>query len=244
MKTVSLVLWSVGLVLQLTLLTMLFVRSAARRVPIFTLLIAFYIVRSIALFVLPGAISHAAYASLYENLGLADTVLQIGVAIEIAVTALRQYDTWSRERIVKIAFLMMTGVVAALFVAILLPSRGRAPIDRGTVFPAILMVLLFLWMAIARLGGPSRRIAEGFAAYGVVAIAANVVRNQAALDRSGRWYLAGSYAQSGMYLLAVLFWILTAGREPSPAVQRQKAKQKRRQARISATVRAAGSSKR
>ncbi|MGC2638708.1 MAG: hypothetical protein WA294_16110 [Acidobacteriaceae bacterium] len=244
MKSLSVILWSVGLVLQLTLLTMLFVRRAARRVPIFTLLIAFYIARSVALFFLPGVISHATYASLYENLGLVDTVLQIGVAIEIAVTALRQYDRWSRERIVKISLLMMTGVVAALFVAVLLPSRGRAPIDRGTVFPALLMVLLFVWMATARLGGPSRRIVEGFAAYGAVAIAANVVRNQAALDRSGSWYLAGSYAQSGTYLLVVLFWILTVGREPSPADLRQKAKQRRRQERLSATVRGGASSKR
>jgi hypothetical protein len=36
-----------------------------------------------------------------------------------------------------------------------------------------------------------------------------MVRSYAALHRQAGLYVAGSYSQSGIYIVAVLFWILT-----------------------------------
>ena len=222
MKSINLVLWSVSLALQIILLAVLFVRRVAGRAPLFTFLLAFYVVRSVLTYVLSAHMGRASYYNLSEDLAVADTVLQILVAIEIAVAALRQQSEKAGSRAVMTAFLLMAGVLAAIFLTVLLPARGRVPIDRGTVFTSILMVLLYVWMAVARLGGPARRIVEGFAAYGVVAILANVARNQAALHRNGSWYVAASYTQSGMYILTVLFWILTVRPMPANRLARRK----------------------
>lgn len=222
MKSINLALWSVNLILQLGLIAVLFRRQIARRAPLFTLLIAFYVVRSVLMYVLSTHMAHATYYNLYQDFALADTVLQILVAIEIAVTALRS-GQWSGQRTVAQALLLMAGVLAAMFLAALLPSRGRVPIDRGTVFASALMILLFIWMAAAGVRGHARRIVEGFAFYGAVAILANVERNQAALHRNARWYVAGSYVQSAAYMLALVFWILTIKPEPSRKLNKRRA---------------------
>jgi hypothetical protein len=228
MHSINLAVWSVSLALQVILLAVLFVRRLARRVPLFTFLIAFYVVRSVLTYGLSGHVMGRAWYNLLEAFATADTVLQILVAIEIAVTALRQEGQEAGRRVVLSAFALMGGIVAAIFFTVLLPTRGRVPIDRGAVFASMLMVLLYLWMAFARLGGPARRIVEGFAAYGAVAIAANVVRNQAALHRSGSWYVAASYTQSGVYVLAVLYWILML--RPAPVPRRTRPKNARTRA--------------
>jgi hypothetical protein len=209
MHSARIALWAVSLVLQGLLLAILIGRAWARRVPVFTVLIAFYIVRSVALFALPGHLKPGPFAGLYDAFSLADVVLQLAVTAEIALAAARQYGEEGRDRLARALLLLLAGVLAAVLATALLPSRGPAPVDRGSVLAAFLMLLLWLWMTVERLRGPARRVAEGFAAYGAVAITANVIHNQAGLHRSEGVFRTASWAQSIAWVLAVVFWCLT-----------------------------------
>jgi hypothetical protein len=217
MKSLNVVLVALSVGLECALLGVLIVRGNARRLSLFTLLIAFYVARSVAYLVLPAHMGPASFARLFAGLSLADVVLELGLAGQIALAAARQYSDAQRDRLSRVLLLLLAGVLVSVLATALLPSRGRVQIDRGTVLVGFLMLLLWVWMAVERLGGPARRVAEGFAAYGAVAIVANVVRNQAGLHRNETLFRTASYAQSGAYLLAVAFWCL-ALRRAGPAV--------------------------
>ena len=209
MHTARLALWAISLALQCSLLAILVLRRSARRLPVFTLLIAFYIVRSVALFVLPGHLKPASFAQLFDFFSLVDVLLQLAVAGEIAFAAARQYGDAERDRLSRVLLLLLAGVLAAVLATALMPSRGPAPVDRGSVLAAFLMLLLWLWMTVERRGGPARRVVEGFAAYGAVAIVSNVIHNQTALHRNEGVFRAASWAQSVVYVLVVVVWCLT-----------------------------------
>jgi hypothetical protein len=208
MHAAGIALWAGSLALQCILLAILIFRRRALRLPVFTLLIAFYVLRSVALFVLKGHLAPLSFSQLYEGLSVVDTLLQLTVAGEIALKAARQYGDAERARLSRVLLLALAGVLIAVFATALLPSRGPVPIDRGSVLVAFLMLLLWLWMAVDRRGGPVRRVVDGFAAYSVAAIVSNVVHNQAGLHRNERIFRDASWAQSVVYVLVVAFWCL------------------------------------
>lgn len=208
MKSVNLLVWSAGVVLQIVLLVVLLVGGPARRFPLFTTLIAFYVVRGIALDGLFGHLTRAGYANLYDALSLADVGLQILVAAEIAICVLRGRGAWTWRRGVELGGMCMGAVAAAAAISAALPSRGPAPLDRASAFASLLLLLAGVWGVSAGAGGAVRRIGAGFAAYGGVAVLAAVERNYAALHRNRAAYAAGEYAQAGIYMAVVLFWIV------------------------------------
>src|SRR5579875_1804035 len=83
--TLNTIVWLFSAALQLALFAALFGRRLARRVPIFTTLIGFYLARSILLFLIFGHIDLATYHALYDDLQIVDLLLQAAVAIEIAI---------------------------------------------------------------------------------------------------------------------------------------------------------------
>lgn len=208
MKSINQILWYSGLILQALLLLSLFLRGLARRFPLFSLLILFYIVRVSLLYFLHGHISREAYADLYENSSLADIALQFLVAAEIAVNFFRAGGAFAWPRATWTAAIFLGGVLVATVAAAFIPSHGRVPVDRGSAATALLMVYMFLWSMIGRIAGTARWIAAGFSLYGVTAIIASVARSQAALHRDATAYTTASYVQSGMYLAVLLLWLL------------------------------------
>lgn len=218
MSTINLSLWVTGLVLQAALLFLLFRRRLARRMPVFTFLFGFYLVRAGLLYALSSESSSVWYGNLYNSLSMADLCLQVLVAAEIAIYALRRTEAWGRANRLRTAAMFSAGIVIAAALAIYFPERGRVPIDRGIVFTTLLMLFLLIWMGVARLGGAPRRVAEGFVAYGVVATLAGIARNIAILHRSRGGYAAASYTGTGVYLCVVIFWLLTL-RNPDPSPQ-------------------------
>jgi hypothetical protein len=214
MKTLNFCLWSAGLLLQAILLIRLVRLRLLLRMPVFTLLIAFYVARSLTLYLVH--LDAMAYNHLKEILSLADLILQIALAIEIMVYALGAGRPTTRRRRLRVTSGLAGGAALAAVFALAVPERGRIPFDRGIVFTTLLMLFVLLWMILARIKGPHRRVAEGFTLYGIVAILAGVARNFAVLRRSQTLLLGASYTQSGIYLLIVLYWILTiraAGRK-------------------------------
>jgi len=209
MNVINLCLLGAGLGLQVLLVVVLFRRGVARRFPIFTLLVIFYVLRSVALFALFDYLARSAYSRLYDFLSFADLCLQILLAGEIALNMLRKNRGWTLHRMAKVAFFATLALGAAGGVAALLPTPGSVPVDRGAAFAAVLMVLLFLWAVLARVDRAPRRIAEGFAVYGIVSVLAGIARSYAALHRNAGAYAASSYAPAGIYMAVVIYWLFT-----------------------------------
>jgi hypothetical protein len=81
------------------------------------------------------------------------------------------------------------------------------------------MIQFFPWAEVARSIGTVRRIAEGFAVYGLVAVGAEVTRHYAALHHSISAWRAAAYTQSGVYLAVVLFWLAAFAAYPKSSTQ-------------------------
>jgi hypothetical protein len=212
MSATNLCLWVAGLALQLLLAGVLFVRGVARRFPVFTVLIGFYIVRSILLMTVFGYLARGAYRQLYDILSWIDLLLEILLAAELAAAILRHAGGWnsiSAPRAAIGAVLVLMACALAAVSAALLPTPGRVPIDRGGAFSAVLMLVLLAWAVVTRVRGAPRRIVEGFAVYGAAGIAIGLERSYAALYRNGAAFAAGSYAQAGVYLAIVVYWLFT-----------------------------------
>lgn len=218
MPYANLILWWSGVTLQALLLLVLFLRNIARRFPAFTLLIGYYLIRSMFLFAMAGHLTVNSYRAIYNSLSLADICLQILVAGEVAVHILRTISRRTPLRPATVAPLPAACLLAAA-IAAMLPSHGVAPVDRGSAFPLLLMILLFLWAGFVRCDIAVRQIAGGFAAYGVVAIGAEVIRNYAALHRNAAVWRAAAYTQSGAYLAVVVFWLAAFAAYPKRTAQ-------------------------
>jgi hypothetical protein len=216
MQPLSNFIWLLGLALQLLLLELLFRRGLARRFPVMTGLIVFYILRSALLAVMGYHIARDTYEAWADAFSMADVALETLLAAEIAAKALRGRGAWTGGRIAGTVAIAVVVAAAAATAAAYLPSRGTIPIDRGSAFASLLLVLVFLWAVALRTRGPALRIAAGFAVYSAVAVGAAVERNQAALHRNAAAYVAGSYTQSGVYLAVVVFWILALKSAETP----------------------------
>jgi hypothetical protein len=223
MSTINLCLWAAGLALQLVLAGVLFARGVARRFPVFALLVLFYILRSVALFSLFGWMARSEYGQLYDLLSFADLCLQVLLAGEISRAILKNTGGWTWRRMVKLIPLTVLALAIAGSVAALLPTPGRVPVDRGAAFTAVLMLLVLLWAAFARVKGAPRRIVEGFALYGVAGIAIGLERSYAALYRNGAAFAAGSYAQAGIYLAVIVYWLFMLRMTDARAAQLESA---------------------
>lgn len=209
MSFVDVSVWIAGLGLQSALLFFLFRRRLVFQVPVFSLLIAFYLVRAGVLFGLYSHLARDDYNELYNALSTFDLVLQILVATEITVKILRSGKVATKNHGLKLAAMILAGVALAITAAALVPLRGPLPVDRGMVFITIGAILLVIWMAVARLRGMPRRIAEGFALYGLAGIFAAFERSYAMLHRSTAALAAASYVQTSMYICVVAFWLIT-----------------------------------
>jgi hypothetical protein len=219
MSTINLSLWITGLALQAILLVLLFRRRLARRMPVFTFLFGFYLLRAGVLYALSSDSSSVWYGNLYNTLSMADLCLQVLVAVEIAIHALRNTEAWRRDNRLRTAALFSAGIAIAAALAIYFPERGRVPIDRGIIFSTLLMLFLLIWMAVAHVGGAPRRVTEGFVLYGVVATLAGIGRNIAILHRSRGGYAAASYTGTGVYLCVVIFWLFALRNRDDPEMQ-------------------------
>ena len=202
--------------LQLALFTVLFTRGLDRGIPIFTALIGFYLARSILLYLIFGHIALPAYHALYDNLQIADLLLQAGVAIEIAIhLSNSQPNLTLRRGLVPLALLALAIICTAL-ASLMLPAHAPIPADRAQLFFSFLMILLFSW-AQTTPATLTRNVAAGFALYGVVNLTASFGRTYAALRENFIAYALWSYALAAIYLVVILYWLLTLKPRPEKA---------------------------
>jgi hypothetical protein len=210
------VLWSLGIALQAILVILLLRRGMVKRVPVFTALILFYLIRA----GLSARLSPGGYQELFSILSDIDSVLQFLVTIEVTIYILRNSAAGHREHWLRSAAILVAGFAIALCAAAATPQRGRLPIDRGMVVITVIATLLAVWAAIARLHDFPRRIAEGFGIYGLIGILVTVAHNYAFLHRNGSLYVTASYVGTGIYVCVVGFWVAMVARNGHQVTRR------------------------
>jgi hypothetical protein len=217
--TINDVVWGAGIALQLALVVALFTRRIARRLPCFTALIVFYLLRSALLFLLYGHVDDDAYQSLYDGLLLFELLAEAAFVAELLNQIMRSLGGWTLRRTLVPAVFLLISSVCTLVAAAVLPARAPVPVDRTQLFFSFLMILLFAWaQSIAASSTIVRKIAAGFALYGIVNVSANLGRSYAAIHKDVALYSTWSYALDGIYLVVVIFWLVTLRPLPGPSL--------------------------
>jgi hypothetical protein len=208
--------WACGLILQTALLIALFRRRIARRFPLFTLLIAFYLLRSIVLFLLSSHIAITSYISLYNTLSIVDILLQISVAIEVINHLARGNAGWTLRHCALAATFLCIADIATILTTAIFPPHPPVPLDRSQLFLSFLMILLFAWTISIRSASPLlRRVILGFALYGTANLLASTGRTYASRHNRADVYEAWSYTLAAAYLAVIVLWLFTLKAEDS-----------------------------
>lgn len=225
--------WAIGLALQCLLLGVMLLRGAARSLPLFTVLVAVYISRSVFLFAAFGHMSPAAYSLVYQMLSALDVVLQVVVAWELycdgrqnrgmRVGAESSLVSGSLPRHLAVFCMIGTASAAAAWgISRVIPASPHSPIDRGVLFPSLLMIGVAAVVAFGhwnRPGSIPRRVLFGFAFFGAVSVASQIGRTLAGLHRDGQLFARWSYAEAFAYIAVLLFWLAATAwsRQDAPA---------------------------
>jgi hypothetical protein len=209
--TVNHAIWAAGLVLQFGLLALMFLRRIAGRIPSFTVLLTFYPLRAAVLYFLVGHLAPDDYLGLYRGLALVALALVLAAVIELSW---RLWKLLPRAR----WGLLATPFVAALIAESLwsiLPMKSLVPADRIEMFGSAMMVLLCGFALAGRAPEFLRKVLVGLGVFGLVDLMATAGKNFAAQRRDGAMFAGWSYANTSVYVLVVLFWMLSLRSEES-----------------------------
>ena len=200
-------LWIAGLLLQFSLLILIFTRRMAQSLRMFTVALAFYPLRSAIPPLIQGHMDRNAYGNLFDALSLVDIGLQLIVAAEIGVHLLRAQPAQTRVRVLLGAVLPVAWLGTVVIVGYL-PIYAPAPPDRFQIFSSLVMLLLCVCTVVLRAPSLLRNVALGYAVYGVAFILTYSMQTTAALRLKPHAYQLWGYVPGVVYLLIVVFWIL------------------------------------
>lgn len=213
--------WAASFVADCVLLAVLVLRRRAASFPVFTLLIAFYVVRTVTLYLLTlrfGVWSWP-YIRTYWPLAFVDELLQLIVFYELAVHVFCPTGVWARDIRRAFVWLLTASGVLALGLAFLAspptPRTYERFLFRSDFFTSVLMSELFVGTMVlsATAGLPWKthvaRIAQGFGAYALIDVALGAARNYFGLGRGPHVYKALSEATNLAYLGCAGYWIVT-----------------------------------
>jgi hypothetical protein len=202
--------WATGLLAHLLLLIVLFVRKRAGQFPWFTLLILFYLLRSIGLVAALRLSGRPAPVYTTLLIDMVDVLLQCAVLAELAWTALRPLGVL--RRITMPLLLFASGVLIVLRLA----PRGPLALPNVLVLSHFLLSVLMVEWAIVlafllrplRLSwrSPVAAITFGFGIYSAALLAGG---GYFTTGREMRDYVFFSFFRIVIYLLVVLIWAFT-----------------------------------
>jgi hypothetical protein len=196
-----------SIVLQLLLLTLLFTRRMASHLRLFTILLCFYVFRSVFLALLFPWISPGSYVQTYTLFSALDVLLQTALAIEFSLLVLRLGERPYLPRAFLIPAIFLSAAAFAAGIAALLPPHSRSPADRGSIFTSLLFIELLLWSFSVRLPRWQRSALTGLAGIGAAAILTQLGRSLAAIHQNTQAYRLWSYSNAAVYLITLLIWI-------------------------------------
>jgi hypothetical protein len=207
-----------GIVLQAALVFVLFRRGIARRFPAFTSLLTFYPLRAALLLALSGRIDADAYETWHHVLAIVEVVLQIWVAVEIALRLTRALGGWALKQIVLLLVLAACACGLAWITLEVVAKKELA--DSLQVLWWFVMLSLFAGTLKAARQRNLLRIAAGFAAFAVFQLAALAGRSHALAGHNSGAYIGWSYLPACGYLAVVVFWLCALRREDGAAQAR------------------------
>jgi hypothetical protein len=205
--------WGAGLLGHLVLVTVLFVRRRAVVFPWFTLLIIFYLVRSVGLAVALRISGHPPQVFAATILDVMDILLQCALLAELTWIALRPLG---RVRRLSLPLLLVGSGV--LMVMRLAPSKHHSLHSILALMHFLLSVLMVEWaIVLAFLLRPLRMswrshvaaISFGFAIYSAALLAAGEYFTR---GREMRDYVFFSFTRISVYLVMLLFLSVTLWR--------------------------------
>ncbi len=201
--------WAIGLLAHLLLLVVLFVRKRAGQFPWFTLLILFYLARSVGLVAALRLSGRPAPVYTTLLIDMVDVLLQCAVLAELAWTALQPLGVLRRMTMPLLLF--ASGVLIVLRLA----PRGPLALPNVLVLSHFLLSVLMVEWAIVlvfllrplRLSwrSPVAAITFGFGIYSAALLAGG---GYFTTGREMRDYVFFSFFRIVVYLLVVLFWAL------------------------------------
>jgi hypothetical protein len=199
--------WAAGLLAHLLLLAALFKRRWFTTFPWFTLLIAFYLLRSLGLAATVRFSGHPAHQFAVTILDLTDVGLQFAVLWELMWIALRPLG--GIRRITLPLLLLVSGILVVVRLTTIRHWSLRGTLVVGHFFLAVLMVewaivLAFLWKPL-RLSwrSPAAAITLGFGIYSAALLAGG---GYFTTGREMSAYVFFSYFRVTIYLLILLGW--------------------------------------
>lgn len=207
-------LWASGFACHLILAVVLLTRRHWRRYPIFTLLMVYQVVRTVALYIVSIRGAEETYNTVYLVLAFGDYCLQTGLVLEMATAVLRPNGSWLPGT--KLLFFGWSVVGAVLAVAVgaaahpLSRSVGALWEARADLFTTVWTSELFLsllfvshWMRLFW-GSRLMVLAEGLAVWCIGTFSCDVAF---LLEASQRVLMLSDRVRDLMYLGVLLFWI-------------------------------------
>ena len=202
--------WAAGLVAHLVLLYALFKGKAAAELPSFTLLILFYLVRSVTLAAVQRIVHHPASLFITLVLDLVDVLLQCAVLAELTWLALKPLP---RQR--RFTLPLLLAISGILIVVRLAPHHKLA-------LPTVL-VLAHFWLSVLMVEwaimlafllrpmqgswrSPVAAVSLGFGIYSAVLLSGG---GYFTTGRGMRDYIFFSYFRVAVYLVVVLLWAIS-----------------------------------
>jgi hypothetical protein len=203
------IIWVAGLLGHLVLLFVLFSRRRAARFPWFTLLIIFYLLRSIGLAAIAHFMGHPAHRFVTQAIDLTDVCMQAAVLAELMWMALRPLNS-SRQTTLSL-LLVASGVLMVIRIAP--PTRVWHSMALVLIH-FLLSVLMVEWaILLAFLLRPLRlswrshiaAISFGFGVYSLALLAGG---GYFTIGREMSDFVLFAYVRIGVYLLVLLWWIV------------------------------------
>jgi hypothetical protein len=201
--------WAAGLLGHVLLLVVLFTRKRVARFPWFTLLIFFYLLRSIALAATLHYSGHPAHRFAILILDSTDVLLQCAVLAELAWIALRPLGGFRRFTLP----LLLVG--SGVLIVMRLAPAGYTSLRMDLVLLHFLLsVLMVEWaVVLAFLLRPLRlswrshvaAISFGFGVYSAALLAGG---GYFTIGREMSDYVFFSFFRISVYLLVLLWWAL------------------------------------
>jgi hypothetical protein len=204
------IIWTTGLLGHFLLLIVLFSRRRAASFPWFTLLIFFYLVRSIGLAAFLRFSGHPVQAFGTLVIDVMDVLLQCAILTELTWMALRPLNR--TRRITLPLLLVSSGVLVVMRLA---PAHHSSLRTILALMHFLLSVLLVEWaLVLAYLLRPLRlswrshiaAISFGFAVYSAALLTGG---GYFTTGREMRDYVFFSFTRIFVYLLVQLFWCVT-----------------------------------
>jgi hypothetical protein len=201
--------WAAGLLGHLLLLGVLFARKRVHRFPWFTLLIVFYLLRSVTLVTAFRLTGHPAHPFTTIILDLTDILLQCAVLAELTWITLEPIGRF--RRITLPVLLAASGVLIVIRLTPSHPSARAVPL----LLHFLLTVLMVEWsIVLAFLLRPLRvswrshvaAISFGFGVYSAALLAGG---GYFTTGREMRDYIFFSFFRIFVYLFVVLWWALS-----------------------------------